>query len=85
MTTSDYIALGVLALFALLGIKGAFRWATGTVAGLFLGAVVLGITACVCLLPFVGDGIRDLISDGRIVPFFGEQVKRALESTMIVR
>jgi len=76
MLLNDYIAIGILGLCVVLGLKGFFRWVSGAFVGLLLGALILIIAAALCFVPFAGDRVRGPLTRGIIVPHIAEQLQR---------
>jgi len=67
MTTGDYVSIGILALFVVLGVAGAFRWVVRAVLGLAVGCAVLIALSYSASVPAVGQA-GELLGDGQITP-----------------
>ena len=84
MATSDIVAVGLLVLCVLLGMRGCFRWLPGAVLGLIVGFMILVAIGMVSSRPWSGQ-VGSFFSEGSIVPSVGRQVKRLAERTRTER
>ncbi len=78
METSDIVAVVLLVLCALLGMRGCFRWLSGMVLGLIVGFVVLAAIGVVSSRPWSGQ-VGSFFNEGSIVPSIGRKVEHVTE------
>ena len=78
MVTSDIVAVVLVVLCALLGMRGCFRWLSGAVLGLIVGFVVLAAIGVVSDRPWSGQ-VGNFFREGSIAPSIGRQVKHVAE------
>jgi len=74
MATSDYIAVGILAVCALLGMLGALKWVLRFLTGVAVGLIVL---ACIGLLsenPEFDRASRGVFRGGVVIPCMRTQI-----------
>ena len=73
MLTGDYIAIGVLGFFALLGVMGWLRWLVHAAIGVAVGCLILVVLSRAHSVPALGRA-GALLNDGHITPALTRQV-----------
>ena len=73
MSAGDYIAIGVLGLFALLGVMGSLRWLIQAAIGVAVGCLVLIALSRAQSVPALGR-VGALLNDGHITPSLTRQM-----------
>ena len=79
MSTGDYLAIGILAVFALVGVLGGFRWVLQCLLGLTVGCVILVALSRAGGTWALG-GVSDLLNDGHVAPALTQRAERALQT-----
>lgn len=82
MATSDIVAVVLLGLCVLLGMRGCFRWLSGAVLGLIVGFTILAALGVVSARPWSGQ-VGGFFSEGSITPSIGRQVENMAEKAGI--
>ncbi|MFP4054530.1 MAG: hypothetical protein ACLFV7_11785 [Phycisphaerae bacterium] len=79
MTTGDWIAIAVVAVFALMGSLGLLTWLFRMIAGAVAGAAVL-VLLSISSSPAL-EAPRQMVNDGSLVPGVREKVRQARDTT----
>ena len=82
MATSDIVAVVLLVLCVLLGMRGCFRWLSGAVVGLIVGFVILAAIGLASSQPWSGQ-VGSFFSEGAITPTIGRQVENMAQKAGI--
>jgi hypothetical protein len=74
MATNDIIAVALLVLCGLFGLRGCFRWTSGLIVGLVVGCLILGIIGIVGSYSWSGQ-VGSFFDSGTIIPYIGQQIE----------
>jgi hypothetical protein len=79
MVISDYVAIGIVLFFVILGLLGSLRWITQVLYGLFIGLVVLCGIVYMTGNPTVNTVSKGLFEKGKIFPYLKNQMESVQE------
>jgi len=75
MQISDYVAIGIVLFFVILGLLGSFKWIIQLLSGLLIGLMVLCCIAYLTENPRFDSVSQGLFEQGRIFPYLKSQMK----------
>ena len=78
MEIIDLIALGALIAVAVAVASGRMNWLLGLVAGLLLGALILGAIGLCAGHPKIDALTRGVLGKGKVIPFCRKQVEEVI-------
>jgi hypothetical protein len=79
MGVVDAVAIVILMLFVVAGIRGVFRWIWGAMLGLIAGVVFIGLVGTWALSGPLPGSVRSQIAESRIVSTITAQLQDAVQ------
>jgi hypothetical protein len=75
MQISDYVAIGIVLFFVILGLLGSFKWIVQLLSGLLIGLIVLCCIVYLTENPRFDAVSQGLFERGMIFPYLKSQMK----------